>query len=103
MSAQDKVRGLYAADRRLVLLLLLTECGDRANSSMLTKALVEVWHHGYADRYLIHSDLRWLEVRGLVNVEELTEGVLGATITDDGEAVAKGRKRVEGIARPSGS
>lgn len=95
----SKVNEVINADRRLVILRLLAEYKGSLNSSALEAGLRE--YHGYIDRAMVRDDLKWLELRGLVTTEELGRDVLDVDVTAEGERVAEGRARVEGVARPS--
>lgn len=88
-----------AEDRRLVLLRILSEVPTFAlNDSVLHSALERFAHHPTRD--LVRDDLRWLEERGLVALEEVAGRTLVATLTERGGDVASGRSRVEGVKRP---
>ena len=93
-----RVHANIDADRRLVELRLLVEYRGALNSSTLESGL-RVWHR-YVDRALVLDDLRWLERRRLVTLEDLGRDVLDASITPKGERVAAGEEWVEGVARP---
>ena len=100
MSANAKVRQTMDADRRLVILRTLVEYRGALNSSALESG-IRAWGHKYIDRDMILGDCKWLEVRGLVTLEELSSTVLEITVTPKGERAADGSEWVEGIARPS--
>lgn len=88
------------AERRLVLLRILHELPQyTANSSTLT-TLLEHWAHR-PSRVEVKADLRWLEDRGLVKLEEIAGGdVLIVKLEARGEEVATGRITIEGVKRP---
>lgn len=95
----SKVNEVITADRRLVILRLLVEYRGSLNSSALEAGLRE--YHKYIDRAMVRDDLRWMELRGLVSLEDLGRDVLDAAVTPKGERTAKGAEWVEGVARPS--
>lgn len=97
----SKVQATIDADRRLVILRLLVDYRGALNSSTLDAAL-RAWGHRYVDRALILDDMRWLERRSLVNLEDLGRDVMDAMITPKGERTAAGTEWVEGVARPAG-
>ncbi len=96
----SKVQATITADRRLVILRLLVEYRGALNSSTLESA-VRAWGHRYVDRDMIHGDMRWLELRDLVKLEDLGHQVTEATLTPKGERAAAGDEWVEGVARPA--
>lgn len=98
--SNDLVRKGIDADRRLVILRLLLEYRGALNSSALESA-IRAWGHKYIDRPMIIDDLRWLERRGTIKVEDLGSDVLEAKLTPKGERAAAGDEWIEGIARPS--
>lgn len=100
MSMNAQVQETFARDRRLVILRLLRETGEAVSTIVLTKA-VQAIGHGYADRSMIGDDARWLEQRGLVDTRELSGDTRMVSVTAEGERVATGDKRVEGVDRPS--
>ena len=87
-------------DRRLVLLRILSEVPTfAANDSVLHSAIERFAHR--TTRAIVRDDLRWLEERGLVALEEVAGRTLVATLTERGGDVAGGRSQVEGVKRPS--
>ena len=87
-----------SADRRLVILRLLSEFQMyRSNSSVLHMALEGFGHATTRD--LVKTDLAWLAEQGLVNTEVMGP-VIVATATERGLDVASGRAMVPGVARP---
>lgn len=97
----SKAKEVIIADRRLVILRLLVEFRGALNSSALESALRQ-WH-AYIDRDMVRDDLRWLELRDLVALEDLGRDVSEVRVTPKGERTAQGREWVEGVARPSGA
>lgn len=89
---------LLDADRRLVLLRILSEqTGKRANSSVLAAALD---HFGHAvSRDYTKTQLRWLQEQRLVDVEDIGP-VLVATLSERGADVARGVAKVDGVSVP---
>ncbi len=100
MNMNANVQAAFASDRRLVVLRILRETGEAISTIVLTKA-VQALGHGYADRDMTADDARWLEQRGLVETRELAGTTRMVSITGEGERVATGDKRVEGVDRPS--
>lgn len=100
MSANDRVQAVFSADRRLTFLRLLADGGATANTSIIEKGLIELGHPK-VDRALTNADARWLAAAGLVTIDDLRPDLLVVSLTDRGERVARGKERVEGVARPS--
>ncbi len=97
----NKAKEVINEDRRLVILRLLVEYRGALNSSALESALRA--YHSYLDRAMVRDDLRWLELRDLVALEDLGRDVSEVRVTPKGERTASGREWVEGVARPSGA
>ena len=95
----SKANEVITADRRLVILRLLVEFRGALNSSALESGLRP--YHSYIDRAMVRDDLRWLELRDVVTLEDLGRNVWDIRVTPKGERTADGREWVEGIARPS--
>ncbi|MBS0354055.1 MAG: ArsR family transcriptional regulator [Proteobacteria bacterium] len=90
---------LLVQDARLVILRVINEMPSRrANSSVLCTILDERYGHALS-RAEVKEQLRWLEERELVEIEEAGV-VLLATIRERGEKVVEGRITVEGVKRP---
>ena len=95
MSLQD----IYDADRRLVILRILSEdAGYSVNSSLMQSALAHVGHDVSRDR--VRADFAWLAEQGLVTVRELSADLHLALLTERGGDVAAGRATCPGVARP---
>lgn len=86
-------------DRRLSLLLVLTETpGYTANAYLLRDAVSNVFGH-VASVDQVRTDLAWLAEQGLVTAK--TSGdVTMATLTTRGADVAAGRAVQPGVKRP---
>lgn len=90
----------WRADRRLVLLRLLSEQhGYRANSSNLHTALYALGVT--ASRDDVRTDLAWLAEQGLLRTESPVDGLDVATLTARGHDVVLGLAVVPGVSRPS--
>lgn len=90
---------LLIQDARLVLLRVINEMpSQRANSSVLCTILDERYGHPLT-RVEVKEQLRWLEERELIEIEE-AGAVLLATLRERGEKVVNGRITVEGVKRP---
>lgn len=89
-----------SAERRLVILRILSELPSyRANSSTLYTLLGQWAHHPSRDQ--VKTELRWLQEQQLIDVEDIAGGdVLVATLTERGQDVATGRAIVDGVQRP---
>lgn len=86
-------------DRRLSLLLVLTETpGYTANAFLLRDVLSNVFGHNAAVDQ-VRTELAWLAEQGLVTVKT-TGDVTLATLTTRGADVAAGRSVVPGVKRP---
>lgn len=89
---------LVEEDRRLTILLLLSESPDyKANHFLIQSALDGFGHTVSVDR--LKADLAWLAEQGLVTQQE-TAGVQVPQLTDRGLDVAQGRVVHPGIKRP---
>lgn len=87
------------ADRRLMILRLLSESPDyRANSYLIGAALVPMGHAVGNDR--LRTDLAWLGEQGLLALEHVG-GIDIARLTDRGADVAAGRAVTPGVRRPA--
>lgn len=90
---------LLMQDARLVILRVISEMpSERANSSVLCSILDEKYGHTFT-RAEVKTELRWLEERELVEIEE-AGSVLLATLRERGAQVVRGRVTVEGVKRP---
>lgn len=96
----SKYADYLSADRRLVILRILTEMPTyRANSSVLHTVLNEWGHEPSRDQ--VKTELRWLEEQQLITLDDVGDGaVLLAKLTERGADVAAGRSRVDGVKRP---
>ena len=88
-----------AADRRLSILILLSEStGYEANEELLRRLLEDIFAHRVSlDR--LRADIDWLTEQGLVRHRE-AGGLRIATLTARGGDVAAGRATVSGVQRP---
>lgn len=87
---------------RRAILDLMNEVGGEHNDDVLTRLLNAMGHR--VARRDVSAELGWLDAQGLVRSEALEpEGKIGAyvvaRILQDGQDVADGRLRVEGIHR----
>lgn len=89
------------ADRRLCILRLLLEQEGSANDRVLEIGLLALGHRAGLDRAYVRDLIRFLETAACVTVEMFRDTVMVANLTDRGAAVAEGRIRCEGVARPS--
>jgi len=88
------------ADRRIFVLLCLTEAGGQANEAVLRKALVSIGHK--VDDTDVRAVLQFLADAALIRIEKLpmpSGDVWVAHLLTAGEAVAGGKPH-PGIARP---
>lgn len=89
---------LQEEDRRLTILLLLSESPDyKANHFLIQSALDGFGHTVSGDR--LKADLAWLGEQGLLTVAE-TGSVLVPQLSDRGLDVAQGRVTHPGVKRP---
>lgn len=89
---------LLEQDRRLTILLLLSQAPDyKANHFLIQSALDGFGHTVSMDR--VKADLAWLAEQGLVTIAE-TAGVQVPQLTDRGLDVAEGRVVHPGVKRP---
>ena len=85
-------------DLRLCILRFLKEDADYTINESLLHTLVGTMGHA-PSRDALRTQIRWLEEQGLVKVTS-PSGVLLPTLTTQGEDVAAGRSRVDGVKRP---
>jgi Fe2+ or Zn2+ uptake regulation protein len=86
-------------DRRLSLLLLLSDSpGYSANAFLLQTAVDQAYGHSVSIDQ-VRTDLAWLAEQGLVSVKAVGE-VTVATMSTRGADVAAGRATVPGVKRP---
>lgn len=86
-------------EQRLVMLQALATDGDyRINDLMLYTWLEQVALEISMDK--LRTQMRWLEEQELVTIEQMGS-MLIATLTERGLDIAKGRARVDGVARPA--
>lgn len=89
---------LLSADRRLVILRLLSAAPEyTANAFVLRPGLEAVGHAMSADQ--LATELAWLAEQGLVELEAVA-GVTVARLTARGADVAAGRVVTPGVKRP---
>lgn len=93
------LKDVVRADLRLVVLRLLEESGAPINSSILRKGVAAIGNPATADQF--RAELKWLDDQGLIQLEDLGEGLSLAHLMERGEEVARGRATYEGVARPS--
>lgn len=91
------IRDLLDADRRLVLLRSITDCGGMANESILQTCLDSYGHPVSRDEVRTH--LSWLDENRLVSLTSIA-GCLVASLTGRGQDVCEGRVTVPGVKRP---
>lgn len=90
----------FARHVRLAILRLLHEApGYALNSSILTDAVAALGL--VASRDQVRGEIAWLAEQGLATSEELTGGMMVATLTERGGDVAIGRAHVPGVQRPT--
>lgn len=95
MSFADFVR----EDQRLIILRILSKLpGYSSSHSIIFEGVTRYGHH--PTRLEIKEDLRWLEDRGLVSIEN-NEAIVIARLTERGGEVLAGRMTVEGVKRPT--
>tara|TARA_R110002050_G_scaffold269917_1_gene412436 strand:- start:53345 stop:53638 length:294 start_codon:yes stop_codon:yes gene_type:complete len=83
---------------RLAILQVLEQDADYSHNQNILQMILESLGHGLSsDR--IRTELRWLEEQGLISIESVSS-LLVAKLNQRGLDVAKGRSRVDGVARP---
>ncbi|AUZ85795.1 hypothetical protein [Methylophaga nitratireducenticrescens] len=89
---------LVTENVRLAILQALAQDEDYShNQDILQMFLAQLGHSVSTDR--VRTELRWLEEQGLVTIDDIG-GLLVAKLTRRGDDIAKGRGRVDGVARP---
>ena len=84
-------------DRRLQILILLSESANYAANEFLLQAALEQFGHAVSQDRL-RSDLAWLKEQDLLKIEEVGT-VRVATLTTRGDDVATGRATAPGVKR----
>ncbi len=84
--------------RRIILEALEGDNDYSLNNGILQKILVEFGHG--VGREKTDKEIAWLEEKGLVTVEELTDSLNVVKLTSKGLDVAHGHDRIEGVERP---
>lgn len=99
MSIAERQAELWREHLRLALLRFLADtAGGTLNDSLLTDAVVAIGID--ADRHQVRDALVFLARGKCVRLEHV-EPIVLASLTDLGEMVAKGRRRVAGVKPPS--
>jgi Fe2+ or Zn2+ uptake regulation protein len=94
----NQFNDLVTAEARRDILQLLEQDADYShNENIIQMGLESIGHSFSIDR--IRTELRWLEEQGLITNEQVSD-MLIAKLTRRGQDIAKGRGRVDGIARP---
>lgn len=89
---------LVTQNVRLAILQALAQDEDYSHNQDILQMFLSKLGHGVSiDR--VRTELRWLEEQGLVTIEDIG-GLLVAKLSRRGDDIAKGRGRVDGIARP---
>jgi Fe2+ or Zn2+ uptake regulation protein len=89
-------------ERRLALLKVLAKApGHAANAYVLHRALVSLGHPCALDQ--VKTELAWLAEQGLLRPEDLSSGMVVATLTQRGSDVQAGMAAVPGVAEPYGA
>lgn len=91
------IRELLDEDRRLVILRSITDCGGKANESVLQTCLDSYGHPISRDE--VRTLLSWLEENRLVNITNIA-GCMVASLTGRGIDVTEARATVPGVQRP---
>ncbi|GKX57626.1 hypothetical protein SOASR030_37380 [Leminorella grimontii] len=91
------LKHLLDEDRRLVLLRSISDCGGKANESILQTCLDSYGH--YVSRDEVRRHLSWLDENRLVSLSDVG-GCMVASLTRRGTDVGEGRVRVPGVKRP---
>lgn len=90
----------FVSHQRLAALKLLADAPEYAlNSSLMADALGQLGLGASRDQ--VRTEIAWLAEQGLVTCEELSSGLLVATLTERGGDVAAGRASVPGVQRPA--
>jgi Fe2+ or Zn2+ uptake regulation protein len=90
---------VLAGDQRLLILQLLEQDADYSHNQRVLHAGLDAMGHAVS-MDAMRAQLRWLEEVGLVKVSEM-EGIgMIVRITQRGVDVARGRSKVDGVARP---
>ncbi|MBF0249950.1 MAG: ArsR family transcriptional regulator [Alphaproteobacteria bacterium] len=91
-------KDLVSANRRIIILQVLSEDGDYAhNDGVLRSALAGLGHDVSADA--MRTELAWLAEQGLITSETVGPYTV-ARLTERGLDVAHGRALAPGVERP---
>jgi repressor of nif and glnA expression len=86
--------------RRDILQMLEQDADYSHNENIIQMGLERLGHNFTIDR--VRTELRWLQEQGLLEIDDLGDtlgDMLVAKLTRRGQDIAKGRGRVDGIAR----
>lgn len=85
-------------DRRLVLLRLLEAQDDfTLNDALLLHGLEQLGHG--VSRQILQDDIVWLEAAVLVAVHRLSPQIMRVRLSEKGQEVCLGKRRIAGIRR----
>lgn len=85
-------------DRRLVLLRLLEAQDDfTLNDGLLLHGLDQLGHG--VSRQILLQDMAWLETAGLVVLKPLSAQMMRVRLSEKGQEVCLGKRRVSGVRR----
>jgi Fe2+ or Zn2+ uptake regulation protein len=87
------------ANRRWAILHLLSQDDDRSLNHRLIKRGLEDYDHKVG-MGTVEGDLKWLEQRGLIKVEEIAMGMMSAKLLELGLSVVTGDERIKGVDLP---
>lgn len=90
---------VLSSDQRLLILQLLEQDAAYSHNQRVLCAGLEAMGHAVSTD-VVRAHVRWLEELGLVKVSEMDGIGMIVRITQRGVDVAKGRGKVDGVARP---
>lgn len=97
--ARDAMAGAWRAHLRIALLRALNDDPGKVGNESLLMDLVNAVHIS-ASREQVRVELVWLNEQGLI-VATVARGSVMAQLTEEGIAVAEGRRTWEGVKRPN--
>ncbi len=92
----DKIQ---SEERRLAILKVLAKSpGQSGNAYVLSKSLEAIGHVSSLDQ--VRTELAWLKEQGLIDAEDMGEGMVVASLRQRGFDAQAGRVRIPGVAIP---
>lgn len=93
------MKDIFAPNQRMIILQVLKGDNDYSmNNGILQKVLVQFGHGVGLEK--TNQEILWLEEKGLVSIEKLTDELSVVKLSRKGLEVAQGYSQIEGVERP---